>query len=349
MKKISVHALPLEEVMVDLGRSMNVEVDQDCKLYSLHIPEEFGEGRIWAIQLSDDMGMIHYDCRFSEDVEIVFDSVEIHPLKFLYCMIDGVKHRFLNSDDIHNMGLYQTGIIASSKSNGHVLYFEKDTPIMLNSLEIDRVQFHKDYECEIQTLIGPLKHLFEDVEAHDSFYHESQFSLKFWDLLKEIDESDREGIHKRLFLQAKADEMLALNISEFVDDQSGESGRKMLRKGLVELIRRAADLIREDLSNPRNISDLAREVGTNPNKLQDGFRQVYGSSIHDFLKKVRMEHTRDLLRTTDYSIGEIVHMVGLVNHGYHSGEFKKHYGMTPKEYRRKIHGENTHPENDGMG
>lgn len=57
-----------------------------------------------------------------------------------------------------------------------------------------------------------------------------------------------------------------------------------------------------------------------------------------YLLHIRMEAAKELLRTTDLRALEIAGMVGYAEPNYFSFSFKKHVGMSPKEYRSSIKG-----------
>ena len=62
-----------------------------------------------------------------------------------------------------------------------------------------------------------------------------------------------------------------------------------------------------------------------------------GETFLDILTKTRMKKAWELLTNTDHRTYEISDMVGLSDPGYFSQVFKKHYGMTPSEYRENLY------------
>jgi two-component system, response regulator YesN len=57
-----------------------------------------------------------------------------------------------------------------------------------------------------------------------------------------------------------------------------------------------------------------------------------------YLLHIRMEAAKELLRTTDLKAFEIAEKVGYAEPNYFSFSFKKHVGVSPKEYRASIRG-----------
>lgn len=64
------------------------------------------------------------------------------------------------------------------------------------------------------------------------------------------------------------------------------------------------------------------------------FSAAYGISPINYLLKQRVEHSRQLLETTDYSITQIAEASGFSSQNYFSQTFKKSTGMSPREYRK---------------
>ncbi|MNC17091.1 DNA-binding transcriptional regulator AraC [compost metagenome] len=58
----------------------------------------------------------------------------------------------------------------------------------------------------------------------------------------------------------------------------------------------------------------------------------------DYINRRKIGLSLELLQARDYSILELCEAVGVVNEGYFCKLFKQHTGLTPKQYRKKIHG-----------
>lgn len=65
------------------------------------------------------------------------------------------------------------------------------------------------------------------------------------------------------------------------------------------------------------------------------YKEQFGVNLYDYLIQVRMEKSIEYLKTTDMKQYEIAEAVGYKNSQYFSISFKKHYGCTVGEYRKK--------------
>ena len=61
-----------------------------------------------------------------------------------------------------------------------------------------------------------------------------------------------------------------------------------------------------------------------------------GISFSEYLRNIRIEEAKKLLRNTDLKVFEIAMKVGFNDAGYFSKRFEDTVGMTPNEYRRKV-------------
>ncbi len=64
------------------------------------------------------------------------------------------------------------------------------------------------------------------------------------------------------------------------------------------------------------------------------FRRMEGCSVSSYINNVRMKQAAKLLTETHLSVNEIAQACGVENINYMYTLFKKHYGMTPGEYKR---------------
>ncbi|RED64903.1 helix-turn-helix domain-containing protein [Cohnella lupini] len=65
------------------------------------------------------------------------------------------------------------------------------------------------------------------------------------------------------------------------------------------------------------------------------FKQSEFVSVGEYINEVRLSHALEYLETKNFSIKEIMELVGYLNESTFFKLFKKKYGVTPKEYRLK--------------
>lgn len=104
----------------------------------------------------------------------------------------------------------------------------------------------------------------------------------------------------------------------------------------VTLVKEAKAFILEHFREKITLKDTASAVGVSFGHLSKCFNKVEGTSFNSYLLKVRMEEAVKLFQTGERSITDIAYETGVGDPNYFSKCFKKHTGMTPKEYQKEL-------------
>ncbi len=100
-------------------------------------------------------------------------------------------------------------------------------------------------------------------------------------------------------------------------------------------VRQVVDFIQAHLGEDLSLDALARQAGYSPYHFARLFRQTTGESPHHFLLHQRVERARCLLQDTDMPLAQIASETGFASQSHLSLAFKRHFGFTPRAYRRQ--------------
>ena len=109
----------------------------------------------------------------------------------------------------------------------------------------------------------------------------------------------------------------------------------------------AENYIKSNLNKKLLIEDVAKAVGVSRAYLRNIFFELRGVSPQEFLSDERIKKAKELLDSSNLGISEIAACVGYDDPLAFSKFFKKHVGVSPKNYRsptREIKIENTTPD-----
>ena len=87
------------------------------------------------------------------------------------------------------------------------------------------------------------------------------------------------------------------------------------------------------------LDGLARRCGLSRSRFAELFREQMGISPLNFIESQRMRRARELIEHTLLSFTEISTQCGFASPFYFSLRFKKHFGHSPRAYRRRQAGE----------
>lgn len=93
--------------------------------------------------------------------------------------------------------------------------------------------------------------------------------------------------------------------------------------------------IEEDLSSFDGVEDILNKVGIPVNNFRKEFSKIYGTAPQKWLIKKRLETAKMLLIYEDKNISEVCTEVGYSNLSWFIQQFKKEFGLTPKQFQKQ--------------
>ncbi|MGZ0041987.1 response regulator transcription factor [Paenibacillus ottowii] len=101
------------------------------------------------------------------------------------------------------------------------------------------------------------------------------------------------------------------------------------------VVKQVQELIAQDKGQELSVKTIADQVYLHPVYLSKIYKAETGEGLGDYIIRMRMERALYLLKYSNKKIYEITTELGYQNPQYFSKMFKKHYGMTPHEFREQ--------------
>jgi AraC family transcriptional regulator len=139
--------------------------------------------------------------------------------------------------------------------------------------------------------------------------------------------------HKTDNCAALAIEGLAL---EVLAEAARQSSTTLLRT-TAPWLSQAREMIIEHFSETLTLAQVAAQVGVHPVHLATTFRQKYGITIGEFVRKLRIEHACAELIEGNLPLAAIALQAGFADQSHFSKVFKSYIGTTPARYRSIVH------------
>jgi AraC family transcriptional regulator len=105
-------------------------------------------------------------------------------------------------------------------------------------------------------------------------------------------------------------------------------------RGGLRIAHTAIEHMLANLGEPLAVRDMAQACGVGVTSFASRFRQATGVTPHRYLRRVRIERSCELLRTTGLSIREVAEAVGFRGQAHFCAAFVSERGLTPSAYRR---------------
>jgi len=104
----------------------------------------------------------------------------------------------------------------------------------------------------------------------------------------------------------------------------------------VDIIRKTREFIRANYKKKIKLIDISKAIYLSPYYLSHIFKKETGSTLLEYLTKVRIEEAKRLLESTPWNTTRISFEVGCSDQSYFCKVFKKNEGISPYDYKRRM-------------
>ena len=97
----------------------------------------------------------------------------------------------------------------------------------------------------------------------------------------------------------------------------------------------AQELVHARFRERLSLSDIAREVGISPSHLAREFRARLGTTVGEYVRRLRIDWVAEQLRRPSTRLSELGIAAGFSDQSHLTREFRRRLGVTPAEWKRK--------------
>ena len=286
------------------------------------IPKLFGNGYIRFIDIYPEITLRIRDYEYYDDV-ILKVPTSNHPLEF-GTLLSGIM-----IDECGQFGEGYTFI-----SGGGIQ--KKMTGKIFKSQRIVGVDIHMPPELLATFFPGKdgetspeLKLLVKGDDWQTLIYPKTTNTIQ--GVLQQIANCPLQGITKQIYLQGKVLELMALQLSPILANDSKLESAPQLHASTIAKIHYAKEILLSRLENPPSLLELAQQVKLSERTLQKGFQSLFGITVLSYVIDKRMERAEHLLREGNRTVTEVAMISGYSNISHFSAAFKRKFSITPKE------------------
>ena len=224
----------------------------------------------------------------------------------------------------------------------------KSVNLLYNPLKALPIDLNLATDSAVVSLVISIKKfhgLFSEDADHIHFLSPENNIKKYYDtrnitpamsvVLSQILEAKIHESLKPLYFKGKVYELLSLFFNKN-EDTYVEQCPFLVDEENVRKIRKAKEIILNQMTEPPTLQGLASEIGLNVKKLKEGFKQIYGETVFGYLLDFKMNEARSMLDTKQYNVNEISIKLGYSTSSHFISAFKKKFGTTPKKYLMSV-------------
>lgn len=180
--------------------------------------------------------------------------------------------------------------------------------------------------------IFPSKHI--SLEIEDTFLRKYNYTLKdiafavdnnyeprftFIKIMNELNIDD--------FQSNNSIEMLVL---DFLENSINSTDQISLPKWVLSIREQLNDMWNKKVS----LKELSDNVNVHPTTISKNFNKYFRCTFGEYTRKLKINHSLDMLHSSNYSITEIAYLCGFSDQSHYTRVFKSFTGYLPKEYAK---------------
>ncbi|MGJ5632671.1 helix-turn-helix transcriptional regulator [Nostoc sp. CALU 1950] len=286
------------------------------------MPKQFGKGYLRDIEVHPDLCLTIWDCEYHDDVLCKVPEWD-HPLQFGVYLCGKVIDEYGGQlgegyTCISGSGVQRQMITESPKSRrvGVDIHLPPDL----------LATFFPDETGEIPQ---QLRLLAKGNDWQSLLYPKTTSAIQ--GVAQQIVNCPFQGMTKRMYLQAKVLELMALQLAPILSAQDGLQRSPRLKPDTIARIHLAREILLAHLENPPSLLELSQIVGVSDRTLRRGFQELFGTTVLGYLSSIRMQQAEQLLREGKLSVAEVANLSGYSQQGHFAAAFKRKFGITPRE------------------
>lgn len=238
---------------------------------------------------------------------------------------------------------------------GSYFYYKRSAFIKQNQVKrIDETDHFRTKKYLHDLTNQNFHEVLEDIEIYihrliKNFYPEQslkQFVISiFYHVFSMLEESLADK-HKKFSMQIKLQFLnkvhSCLHVEEFLYtihktvDQLTTMINELNEQYHSKIIEDILEYIQNNYTKKLTLKNLSDQFHFNYYYLSSFFSNHLHESFSDYLNRLRIEKSKELLKETELNISEIAYEIGYTEVAYFSKVFKKMTGLTPSQYRRKL-------------
>lgn len=118
-------------------------------------------------------------------------------------------------------------------------------------------------------------------------------------------------------------------------DLCQRSGESHIPEGISSEVYRCINYIRSHTNEPISVEDVAQVAHRSSSYMMKRFKDELGIRIGAFITRCKLEEAKSMLTFSEKSLAEISSYLCFSSQSYFQNVFKKQYGVTPMQYRKK--------------
>ena len=290
---------------------------------------EYGNGTITSIRVSDEISALIFDVVFHVDIEFVYSNPAKECMDLLFCLEGSVLHRMNQENEFEKINFRQNTLVKRPKSSLNSISFLPHQSLKMSFISYsiaDAAEFGvQEYQNLREMAFNSLKKL----DTIKDYRYLGRICFRTSSYVQEIMPFTFENASDILFKEAAILNTLASQLDRYEKDLTSEYSDAPIKQYELDKILAIEVFVQKNLAENLSINNLVSISGLGAATLQLGFTYLYNTTVNKYITQKRLEKAAELLPKNELNISEIVYHVGFSSRSYFSKIFKERYGISP--------------------
>ncbi|UKS30457.1 AraC family transcriptional regulator [Paenibacillus sp. HWE-109] len=293
------------------------------------LPEQMGQGYWQRVQPNSFLELVICDVSFHDNMKMSSKEGG-NSLNLGFCLGESIHWSVAGQPGEFGLESGGVSVYGDNEASNNCQY-ERDRRFQGLTIKFN----HTESNGALQHL--PLHKLSAVLAANCGLYYNTQSTPALKRVVHEITHCQYHGDIKRIYLEGKVMELVAIYLSESLMEKNlSSTSTSGLSRTDIASLQRAKDIVDANLISPPSLAALAQRVCLNEFKLKKGFKLLFGLPVYAYVIDQRLERAFGLLRESHMTITEAAYAVGFGKAGHFSEHFKKKFGVNPSDYFRHL-------------
>jgi AraC-like DNA-binding protein len=150
-------------------------------------------------------------------------------------------------------------------------------------------------------------------------------------LIRQVKQCGEVGAVRNLMIQSKVFELLALQIEQFRGPGQADS----ISAADADKLHQLKYFLDTHFLEEHSLAALSRICLLNEFKVKKGFKELFGTTVFGYLRKMRMDYAERMLLDSAQSVEEVSDLLGYEHAQHFSTAFRKYHGVNPSTLKSR--------------
>ncbi|MGC1515866.1 MAG: BLUF domain-containing protein [Maribacter sp.] len=324
------------EMLRQFAVYFNGDLTENFGAAKLMVDNKMGKGSIRLYELNPGLTAWVYNIKLSNDLVIKMRFSEDRPYYFGYTVSGNQLQKFPFEQEYMTIRQNQNFILISEPNTMTECIIPKEIQFQCCYIIINPQKIEDNNVIIRRKLLDDLHETFHNEPKARPYRYLGNIDVNTGAYTDVIVHNSRTDLVGRLTTEGAVLNMLASQLESHDKDLNEVSFQSTLSKAELSRIAGLGDYVLEHITESPNIQRIANYLALSPKKIQAGIRFLYGCTANEYLTRIRMEHAKELMHSTDDTISEICYKIGLSSRSYFSKLFSQNFGMLPRDYKKSF-------------